>query len=103
MREARRGKTAALGLAALVMSGFAFGANGTPLGAQAEIVTPRVDFGSVSPYAILGGTAITNTGITPLSGSAGTDVGLWPSSAYTAVPGSFPGVGVVNIANADAV
>ena len=99
---ARRRKTAALGLAALMMTGFAFGANATPLGAQAEIVTSRVDFGSVSPYAILGGTAITNTGITPLSGSAGTDVGLWPSSAYTAVPGSFPGVGAVNIANADA-
>lgn len=69
---------------------------------SSSALTPRVDFGSVSTYAILGGTAITNTGITPLTGSAGTDVGLSPSSAYTAIPGSFPGLGVTNIANADA-
>lgn len=69
---------------------------------SSSALIPRVDFGSVSTYAVLGGTAITNTGITPLSGSAGTDIGLSPSSAFTAVAGSFPGAGITNIANADA-
>jgi hypothetical protein len=90
----------ALAVAALVAAVLCTTANLSP--PQARALTPRVDFGSASTYAVLGGSAITNTGITPLSGSAGTDVGLSPSSAYTAVPGSFPGVAAVNIANADA-
>ena len=86
--------------AALLTAALLLTANFTALPAQA--LTTRIDFGSVSSYAVLGGTAITNTGITPLTGSAGTDVGLSPSSAYTAVPGSFPGIGAINIANSDA-
>lgn len=90
------------GAAVAIIGALMLSAAATTLPASARALITRPDFGSVSPYAILGGTAITNTGITPLTGSAGTDVGLSPSSAYTAVPGSFPGVGLINIANADA-
>lgn len=82
-------------LAPLMLDAFA--TSSTP-----SALPPRVDFGSASTYAVLGGTAITNSGITPLSGAAGTDIGLSPSSAFTAASGSFPGAGIINIANAEA-
>ena len=84
----------------LVIAVLGVTSNFTPPPAQA--LATRISFGTASTYAILGGTAITNTGITPLSGTGGTDIGLSPVDAYTAAPGSFPGIGATNIVNAAA-
>jgi len=44
---------------------------------------PTVDLGSTSTFAVLAGSAITNTGTTVIKGSAGGDVGLYPGTAFT--------------------
>ena len=47
--------------------------------AAAPIVTP----GSTATFAVLGGTTITNTGPTVISGTAGGNVGLFPGTSFT--------------------
>ncbi|HZW50078.1 MAG TPA: ice-binding family protein [Bacillota bacterium] len=42
----------------------------------------KVELGTTSSFAILAGSAITNTGTTTISGDAGGDIGLFPGSAY---------------------
>jgi len=44
-----------------------------------------VDLGTTSSYAVLAGSAITNTGTTIIKGSAGGDVGLYPGTAFTGI------------------
>ncbi|MBK5247562.1 MAG: DUF3494 domain-containing protein, partial [Peptostreptococcaceae bacterium] len=42
-----------------------------------------VNLGSTSTFAVLAGSAITNTGTTVIKGSIGGDIGLYPGTAYT--------------------
>ncbi|WP_422484292.1 ice-binding family protein [Gudongella sp. DL1XJH-153] len=42
-----------------------------------------VDLGTASSFAVLAGSTITNTGDTTISGSAGSNVGLHPKTAFT--------------------
>src|SRR5665648_1002220 len=42
-----------------------------------------VNLGSTSTFAVLAGSAITNTGTTEIKGSVGGDIGLSPGTAYT--------------------
>jgi len=44
---------------------------------------PIVRRGTSATYAVLAGSAITNTGTTTMSGSAGADIGLSPATAFT--------------------
>ncbi len=44
---------------------------------------PTVNLGSTSTFAVLAGSAITNTGTTTINGDAGGDVGLYPGTAFT--------------------
>lgn len=44
---------------------------------------PTVNLGTTSTFAVLAGSAITNTGTTVINGSAGGDVGLSPGTAFT--------------------
>ena len=44
---------------------------------------PPVELGTTSTFAVLAGSAITNTGPTTISGDAGGDVGLFPGTAFT--------------------
>jgi hypothetical protein len=44
---------------------------------------PTIRPGTTTTYGVLAGSAITNTGPTTISGTAGGDVGLFPGTAYT--------------------
>lgn len=44
---------------------------------------PSVNLGNTSTFAVLAGSAITNTGTTTINGDAGGDVGLYPGTAFT--------------------
>jgi len=44
---------------------------------------PTIRQGTTTTYGVLAGSAITNTGATTISGTAGGDVGLSPGTAYT--------------------
>lgn len=46
-------------------------------------VQSTVNLGSTATFAVLAGSAITNTGATGIEGTAGGDVGLFPGTAYT--------------------
>lgn len=46
-------------------------------------VQSTVNLGSTASFAVLAGSAITNTGATGIEGTAGADIGLSPGSAYT--------------------
>ena len=45
----------------------------------------KIELGSTANFAVLAGSAITNTGPTSISGDAGGDIGLSPGSAYGSV------------------
>jgi len=44
---------------------------------------PTVNLGTTSSFAVLAGSAITNTGTTTINGDAGGDIGLYPGTAFT--------------------
>ncbi len=44
---------------------------------------PTVDLGTASSFGVLAGSAITNTGPTSVSGTAGGDIGLHPGTSFT--------------------
>ncbi len=44
---------------------------------------PTVNLGTTASYAVLAGSAITNTGTTIINGDVGGDIGLFPGTAYT--------------------
>ena len=44
---------------------------------------PSVNLGTTASYAVLAGSAITNTGTTIINGDVGGDIGIFPGSAYT--------------------
>lgn len=51
--------------------------------ASVSAAGPTITPGSTTPFAVLGGTTITNTGPTTIGGTAGGDIGLFPGSAFT--------------------
>ncbi|MFA7673700.1 MAG: ice-binding family protein, partial [Clostridia bacterium] len=52
----------------------------------------KVDLKTVSDFAVLAGSTITNTGDTTISGSAGGDIGVYPGTSITGfLPGTFTG------------
>jgi LPXTG-motif cell wall-anchored protein len=62
---------------------------------------PIIRRGSSSTYAVLAGSAITNTGTTTLSGTAGADIGLSPGTSFTG-NASIRTTGAVHLTNAAA-
>jgi len=44
---------------------------------------PMINLGTTSTFAVLAYSTITNTGTTVITGSAGTDIGLYPGTAFT--------------------
>jgi hypothetical protein len=69
---------------------------GTAAGAS---VVPTVPLGTSAAYAVLGGSAVTNTGATTLDGS----LGLWPGTSITGFPpGRVLAPGTINATNAAA-
>jgi ice-binding like protein/exosortase sorting signal-containing protein len=76
---------ATLGFAALL---------GIPSSALAQTT-----LGTASSFAVLGGSAVTNTGATVVTG----DLGVWPNNAVNAITGFPPGIVVGTIHPADAV
>lgn len=79
-----------VGLAAVALAAFAL----WPAGALAAVAQPRL--GTAANYAVLAGSAITNTGPTLISGR----VGLSPGSAITGFPPGSSGPQDVNNATA---
>jgi len=59
---------------------------------------PTVNLGTTSKYAVLAGSAITNTGTTTINGSVGGDIGLYPGTAFDG-KASVVVSGTVNVAN----
>ncbi|MDR3585565.1 MAG: ice-binding family protein, partial [Desulfosporosinus sp.] len=62
---------------------------------------PIVNLGTTSTFAVLAGSAITNTGTTTISGNAGGDIGLSPGSAFTG-QASVTTSGAIHLADASA-
>ncbi|MFA7673622.1 MAG: ice-binding family protein [Clostridia bacterium] len=56
---------------------------------------PKVELGSSSNFAILAGSAISNTGTTSITGDAGGDVGLYPGSAFGSVGVTMSGIAYI--------
>lgn len=63
---------------------------------------PTVNLGTTSTFAVLAGSAITNTGPTTISGSVGGDIGMSPDSAFTG-QSDVTTSGAVHLADAIAV
>ena len=57
---------------------------------------PPVTLGTTSTFAVLAGSAITNTGATTINGNAGGDIGLSPGSAFTG-QGSVTTSGAIHV------
>jgi hypothetical protein len=76
----------------VILAGFA----GTPVAAAGQ---PSVGLGKASPFAVLAGTTVTNTGPTKISGS----VGLHPGSAVTGFPPGTVKNGSIHTADAVAL
>jgi type VI secretion system secreted protein VgrG len=55
--------------------------------------------GTATSFAVLGGSAVTNTGSTVVTG----DLGVWPNSAVNAITGFPPGIVIGTVHPADAV
>jgi type VI secretion system secreted protein VgrG len=72
----------------------------TTFGTQAAFAAPTaVGLGSASTYAILAGSAITNTGSSVIAG----DIGLSPGTADSGFPPAVQSSGSTNVANAQAL
>lgn len=65
-----------------------------PLGALASATS--VDLGTADPFAVLGGSTITNTGPTVVHGS----IGLWPGGAMTGFPPGVVTAGTIHLSDA---
>ncbi|MCJ7689654.1 MAG: ice-binding family protein [Clostridiaceae bacterium] len=63
-----------------------------------QAAQPKVNLGTTETYAVLAGSAITNTGSTVISGEVGSDVGIAPGKAFTGQASMTIG-GEVNVAN----
>ena len=50
---------------------------------KAAEVQPTVNLGTTSSFAVLAGSAITNTGKTTINGDAGGNIGLYSGTAFT--------------------
>lgn len=72
-----RKQKAVLSVVGIVIAGVVF----IPIVISAS--GPTVTQGTTTTYGVLGGTTVTNTGATTISGSAGGDVGLSPGTDYT--------------------
>jgi hypothetical protein len=87
LRSARR----ALAIAAGLLTTFA-------IVAPASAAEAPVGLGTAASFAVIGGTTVTNTGPTVISG----DVGLSPGSSVTGFPPGIVNDGVTHIANGEA-
>jgi cell division septation protein DedD len=69
-------------------------------GAQAAIAaTPTVNLGTATPFAVIGGSTITNTGSSVISGN----IGLSPGTSITGFPPGVQSTGVTDLTNAVAL
>lgn len=95
-RAWRHGATASLGVSAVVLLVAAVAWFGS---APAHAAEPTVGLGTASSYAVLAGSAVTNTGPTVLSG----DLGVSPGSAVTGFPPGLVTNGTTHVADAPAL
>jgi hypothetical protein len=66
---------------------------------ETSAATVGYDLGTASTYAWLAGSALTVGAGNTLSGTAGTDIGISPGAALTAVEADMAGHGAINVAN----
>ena len=85
------GALAATGLAFITIASFG---SSTAFGATAAL-----NLGTASTYAVLGGTSVTNTGSSIISGN----IGVNPGTSFTGMPPLVQSSGTINTANAAAL